>query len=233
MMDRFQLTFSVLSSRTASTEYWGAPKQNARCRGGKFGVRKQPVRRSFATSARLQSPPEPLRCWVRAHGVVARREPRFRSELFHAKGVKKRRGLLAGGPLIASHVCGQRHDDARFIANARESAAVFISEWLGRNHPCQVNWDWLMNKYGSIIEFNRIHHAGKSQHMSSSVAACWNRLWIQLTAHRPSSASTHNAILQRDRYKTKTAQRVVLTERIDCHAMNWNIWMRRKWYLNW
>lgn len=90
-----------------------------------------------------------------------------------------------------------------------------------------------MCKYGSITVFNRIHHAGKSQHMSSSVAACWSRLWTQLTAHRPSSASTNNAIPQRDRYKTKTAQRVVLTERIDCHAMNWNIWTRRKWYLNW
>lgn len=139
MMDRFQLTFSVLSSRTASTEYWGAPKQNARCRGGKFGARKQPVRRSFATSAGLQPPPEPLRCRVCSHGVVARREPRVRPELFHAEGLKRRCGFLAGSPLITSHVCGQRHDDARFLANAREPAAVLISKWLGRNHPCQVN----------------------------------------------------------------------------------------------
>lgn len=143
---RFKLTFSLLSSRSASAKYRRAPKQNARCWGGHtFGARKQPVWHPSATSAHLQSPPESLRCRVRTHGVVARREPRVRSELLHAKGDEKCGRLMASGPRYARSYCQQRHDDG-FVANARESAAVLVEKWIGRNHACQVNEDWSTNR---------------------------------------------------------------------------------------
>lgn len=141
MKDGFKLTFSLLSSRTASAKYRRAPKQNARCGGQQFGARTLSVRR--ASPAELKSPSESLRCRVLTHGILARREPRVRSKLFHAKGFEKCRGLVASRSRFTLDHRGQWHDDGRLVANACESTAMLVTQWLRRNHTSQVNWYWL------------------------------------------------------------------------------------------
>lgn len=142
-MDGLMLTSSLLSSRTSPPKYRGAPKQNARCwRGHKFGARTHSIRRPVTASTQLQPPPGPLRCRVLAHGDVAGREPRIRSELLYSEGVTECGRLVAVRPRNAGRPRQQRHDDARFIAEPRQSTAMLIKERFRRHHTCQVNWDW-------------------------------------------------------------------------------------------
>lgn len=172
--DGLKLTSSLLSSRTSPPKYRGAPKQNARCwRGHKFGARTHSVRRPVTASTQLQSPPEPLRCWVFAHGVVARREPRIRSELLYSEGVAKCGRLVAVRPRNPGRHRQQRHDDARFIAEPRQSTAMLIKERFRRHHTCQVNWDW---SAGEIMR-NNLH--------SPSIIRVQENLGARVRARRP------------------------------------------------
>lgn len=138
-MDSLELTFSVLSSRSASAKHRGAPKQNAHCwRGHKFGARKQQVWRPFTSSTQLESPSVTLRCRIRKNGSLARREPRIRSELFRQEGKSECCWYVACCTRFTYRSSWERHDDARLITYTCESATMLIKKRLRRHHTCQV-----------------------------------------------------------------------------------------------
>lgn len=144
-MDCLMLTYSFLPSRTASTKHRGAPKQNARCwRGHKFGARKQPLWNPFSAATQLESSSDALWCRVRSNGNMARREPRLCPELLHEESEQECCRLMARCTFDARRHSWQRYDDARFITQPRQSAAVFIEKWFRCHNTCQVimEIDW-------------------------------------------------------------------------------------------